>query len=68
MKANRVAQDTSATVRALLDGIETVRVIKTDIHYMALNSNLRCSKLGGPLHQCGDGGAAYFRGQAGAGR
>lgn len=46
VKANRVAQDTSATVRALLDGIETVRVIKTDIHYMALNSNLRCSKLG----------------------
>lgn len=30
----------------LLQGIELLRSIKIDIHYMALNSNLRCSKLG----------------------
>lgn len=45
-RANAVAQSTSGTVRDLMNGIETVRAIKTDIHYMALNSNLRCSKLG----------------------
>lgn len=44
--ANTVAKSTSETVQELLHGIETVRAIKTDIHYMALNSNLRCSKLG----------------------
>ncbi|MDQ0457325.1 chemotaxis protein [Rhizobium paknamense] len=34
------------TAQELLAGIETIRAIKTDIHYMALNSNLRCSRLG----------------------
>jgi methyl-accepting chemotaxis protein len=34
------------SAQALLAGIETIRSIKTDIHYMALNSNLRCSRLG----------------------
>lgn len=34
------------SAQALLAGIETIRAIKTDIHYMALNSNLRCSRLG----------------------
>jgi len=45
-RANAVAQTTSGTVQDLMHGIEVVRAIKTDIHYMALNSNLRCSKLG----------------------
>lgn len=45
-QANSVAQSTSETIRELIHGIETVQAIKTDIHYMALNSNLRCSKLG----------------------
>lgn len=34
------------SAQALQEGIETIRSIKTDIHYMALNSNLRCSRLG----------------------
>ncbi|MBB1250594.1 hypothetical protein [Rhizobium sp. G21] len=44
--ANRVAQSTGETAHSLVDGISIIRGIKTDIHYMALNSNLRCSKLG----------------------
>jgi ABC-type transporter Mla subunit MlaD len=45
-EANEVALSTSRTASSLLAGIEVIRSIKTDIHYMALNSNLRCSKLG----------------------
>ena len=45
-QANEVALATSRTAASLLQGIEMIRAIKTDIHYMALNSNLRCSKLG----------------------
>jgi hypothetical protein len=45
-QADSVAQSTGATAQSLLAGIEVIRAIKTDIHYMALNSNLRCSKLG----------------------
>lgn len=45
-QADAVAQSTSETAQSLLRGIEVIRTIKTDIHYMALNSNLRCSKLG----------------------
>lgn len=44
--ADEVAQSTSRTASSLLQGIEVIRSIKIDIHYMALNSNLRCSKLG----------------------
>lgn len=45
-QADGVAQSTGSTAQSLLTGIEVIRSIKTDIHYMALNSNLRCSKLG----------------------
>jgi hypothetical protein len=45
-QADGVAQSTGSTAQSLLQGIEVIRAIKTDIHYMALNSNLRCSKLG----------------------
>jgi hypothetical protein len=45
-QADGVAQSTGSTAQSLLAGIEVIRSIKTDIHYMALNSNLRCSKLG----------------------
>lgn len=45
-EADEVAQSTSETAESLLRGIEVIRTIKTDIHYMALNSNLRCSRLG----------------------
>jgi len=45
-QADGVALSTAATANSLLVGIEVIRSIKIDIHYMALNSNLRCSKLG----------------------
>jgi hypothetical protein len=45
-QADGVAKSTGATAQSLLQGIEVIRSIKVDIHYMALNSNLRCSKLG----------------------
>lgn len=44
--ASRLSRDTATTVRELLDGIGVVRAVRTDIHYMALNTNLRCSKIG----------------------
>ncbi len=44
--AGELSRSTSDTVRELLDGIGTVKVVRTDIHYMALNTNLRCSKIG----------------------
>ncbi|OJF91423.1 hypothetical protein AX761_22510 [Rhizobium sp. 58] len=44
--ANELGCGTIATVRELLDGVETIKLIRTDIQYMALNTNLRCSRLG----------------------
>ena len=45
-QSDQLVERVSESVQALLSGIEVVRGIKTDIHYMALNSNLRCSRLG----------------------
>lgn len=44
--SNALASSITTAVRSLITSIETIRSIKTDIHYMALNSNLRCSRLG----------------------
>ena len=45
-KANALGADTVETVQQLLKGVKTIQLVRTDIHYMALNTNLRCSKLG----------------------
>ncbi len=45
-KADAVAAESAKDVVHLLEGIQLVRQIEVDIHYMALNSTLRCSKLG----------------------
>lgn len=45
-KAGALSRSTSTTVKELLDGIGIVRAVRTDIHYMALNTNLRCGKIG----------------------
>lgn len=45
-KANALGLSTVETVRELLKGVETIKLVRTDIQYMALNTNLRCSKLG----------------------
>lgn len=41
-----MTERTLATVKALLDGIGLVQIVRGDIHYMALNTNLRCGKIG----------------------
>lgn len=45
-KANALGASTVETVQELLTGVKTIQLVRTDIHYMALNTNLRCSKLG----------------------
>jgi hypothetical protein len=45
-KANALGSSTVETVQELLKGVRTIQLVRTDIHYMALNTNLRCSKLG----------------------
>lgn len=44
--AAEMTQRTLTTVKALLDGIGLVQIVRGDIHYMALNTNLRCGKIG----------------------
>ncbi len=44
--ADEMTQRTLGTVQSLLDGIGLVQVVRGDIHYMALNTNLRCGKIG----------------------
>ena len=45
-KANELGRATVVTVHELLEGVETIKLVRTDIQYMALNTNLRCSRLG----------------------
>ncbi|MEZ2127976.1 MULTISPECIES: chemotaxis protein [unclassified Sinorhizobium] len=45
-QADRVSQSTLATAGRLLQAVENIRAVKTDINYMALNTNLRCSRMG----------------------
>jgi hypothetical protein len=45
-EATDLSRATSETVNDLVKGIGIVQLVRTDIHYMALNTNLRCSKIG----------------------
>jgi hypothetical protein len=45
-EADRVVRTVTDSAKELMRGIEVLRAIKIEIHYMALNSNLHCSKLG----------------------
>lgn len=45
-EAAQMTQRTLSTVEVLLKDIGIVRVVRGDIHYMALNTNLRCGKIG----------------------
>lgn len=44
--ADRTATSVVMTAQALLEGIRIIQQIEIDIHHMALNSTLRCHKLG----------------------
>jgi len=46
LQASRISQSTLDTTSNLLKSIANIRAVKTDIHYMALNTNLRCSRMG----------------------
>jgi methyl-accepting chemotaxis protein len=45
-KANTLSAGTGAVAQELGTGVETIQLVRSDIHYMALNTNLRCSRLG----------------------
>lgn len=45
-QADRISQSTLGTAGRLLQAVENIRAVKTDINYMALNTNLRCSRMG----------------------
>jgi hypothetical protein len=45
-EADRLSKNTIDTIQTLLTGVETIKQVQTDIHYMALNTNLRCGRLG----------------------
>ncbi|WP_137135017.1 chemotaxis protein [Rhizobium sp. FKY42] len=45
-EAGLMTRRTLSTVEMLLKDIGIVRVVRGDIHYMALNTNLRCGKIG----------------------
>ncbi|MBB4575542.1 chemotaxis protein [Rhizobium lentis] len=45
-QADQVSESTIGTAAKLSEAIANIRTVKTDIHYMALNTNLRCSRLG----------------------
>lgn len=45
-EAKELSSKTGRTVGELVDGIGVVQLVRTDIHYMALNTNLRCGKIG----------------------
>ncbi|NLS16355.1 hypothetical protein HGP16_07255 [Rhizobium sp. P40RR-XXII] len=44
--ANRLSEKTSEMVKELTASIQTIQLVRRDIQYMALNTNLRCGKLG----------------------
>lgn len=46
LEAGELSRATGTTVRELIDGVGLLQLVRTDIHYMALNTNLRCGKIG----------------------
>jgi ABC-type transporter Mla subunit MlaD len=45
-EAQRLSASVGGMVKDLVESVETIQIVRTDIQYMALNTNLRCSKLG----------------------
>lgn len=46
IEAGALTRSTGTTVRELINGVGLLQLVRTDIHYMALNTNLRCGKIG----------------------
>ena len=45
-EAERLSESARLVVHELIESVETIQIVRTDIQYMALNTNLRCGKLG----------------------
>jgi hypothetical protein len=45
-EAEQLSRSTGITVGELINGVDLLQLVRTDIHYMALNTNLRCGKIG----------------------
>ena len=45
-EAQRLSSAVGSMVKDLVESVETIQIVRIDIQYMALNTNLRCSKLG----------------------
>lgn len=45
-EARSLSEATGGVVRQLVSSVETIQMVRADIQYMALNTNLRCSRLG----------------------
>lgn len=45
-EAAEISRGTAETVAELTQAIGMIQLVRTDIHYMALNTNLRCSRVG----------------------
>lgn len=45
-EAQQLSAAVGGMVKDLVESVETIQIVRTDIQYMALNTNLRCSKLG----------------------
>jgi methyl-accepting chemotaxis protein len=45
-EATELSRSTGRTVSELVTSIGVVQLVRTDIHYMALNTNLRCGRIG----------------------
>lgn len=46
LEASELSSSTAETVAQLAAGIGMIQLVRTDIHYMALNTNLRCGRIG----------------------
>lgn len=45
-RTDEVSRSAAATARELSDAVDSIRTIKTEIQYMAINTSLRCSRMG----------------------
>ncbi|MEO4000983.1 chemotaxis protein [Mesorhizobium sp. CAU 1732] len=45
-RADDVSRSAGSTAQELIDGVDSIRAIKTEIQHMAINTSLRCSRMG----------------------
>ena len=45
-RAQQISRSSAATAHELIESIDTIRTIRAEIQYMAINTSLRCSRMG----------------------